>query len=93
MIDRKLLEPSNQLPEKPELGILLKGCVTDTERKAVHEAFYTFAQGDPGGAVTCGYVRNWRMAEIRKRPHTIRVDSKASATRNAIAIGGRRSES
>jgi hypothetical protein len=48
MIDRMLLE-SNQLPEKPELGILLKGCVTDAERKAVHEAFYTFAQGDPGG--------------------------------------------
>jgi hypothetical protein len=40
---------SNQLPEKPELGILLKGCATDAERKAVHEAFYTFAQGDPGG--------------------------------------------
>ncbi len=28
MIDRMFLE-SNQLPEKPELGILLKGCVTD----------------------------------------------------------------
>jgi hypothetical protein len=38
MIDRMLLE-SNQLPEKPELGILLKGCVTDAERKGVHEAF------------------------------------------------------
>ena len=49
MIDRKLLELFNQLPEKPELGILLKGCATDAERKAVHEAFYTFAQGDPGG--------------------------------------------
>jgi hypothetical protein len=40
MIDRMLLE-SNQLPEKPELGILLKGCVTDAERKAVHEARLT----------------------------------------------------
>jgi hypothetical protein len=34
---------------KHRLGILLKGCVTDAERKAVHEAFYTFAQGDSGG--------------------------------------------
>jgi hypothetical protein len=49
MIDRKLPELSNGLPEKPELGILLSGCVRDAERKAVREAFYTFAQGDPGG--------------------------------------------
>ena len=49
MIDRKLSEVSNRLPEKPELGILLSGCVTDAERRAVREAFYTFAQGDPGG--------------------------------------------
>ena len=49
MIDRKLLELSNQLPGKPELEILLKGCATDADRRAVHEAFYTFAQGDPGG--------------------------------------------
>src|SRR6516165_9163513 len=32
----------------PELGILLSGCVTDAERKAVRETFYMFAQGDPG---------------------------------------------
>jgi hypothetical protein len=49
MIDRKLPELSTHLPEKPELGILLSGCITDDERKAVREAFYTFAQGDPGG--------------------------------------------
>ena len=49
MIDRTLLEFSDQLPERPELGILLKGCATDAERKAIREAFYTFAQGDPGG--------------------------------------------
>jgi hypothetical protein len=49
MIDRKLIELSNHLPDNPELGILLNGCVTDAERKAVREAFYTFAQGDPAG--------------------------------------------
>jgi hypothetical protein len=49
MIDRKVIELSNQVPEQPELEILLDGCATDAERKAVREAFYTFAQGDPGG--------------------------------------------
>jgi len=49
MIDRTLLEFSDQLPERPELGIFPKGCATDAERKAIREAFYTFAQGDPGG--------------------------------------------
>jgi hypothetical protein len=49
MIDRQLIELSKQLPEQPELEIMLRGCVTDAERKAVREAFYTFAQGDPGG--------------------------------------------
>jgi hypothetical protein len=49
MIDRKVIELSNQAPEQPELEILLSGCATDAECKAVREAFYTFAQGDPGG--------------------------------------------
>lgn len=49
MIDRKLIEFSNQPPENPELEIMLRGCVTDAERKAVREAFYVFAQGDPNG--------------------------------------------
>ena len=48
MIDRKKTGLSDHQPEKPELGILLSGCVTDAERKAVRETFYTFAQGDPG---------------------------------------------
>ena len=48
MIEGKLTGLSDHLPEKPELGILLSGCVTDAERKAVGETFYTFAQGDPG---------------------------------------------
>ena len=49
MIDRKLIELSDQVLEQPELEILLRGCATDAERNAVREAFYTFAQGDPGG--------------------------------------------
>jgi hypothetical protein len=48
MIEGKLTRLSDHLPDRPELGILLSGCVTDAERKAVGEAFYTFAQGDPG---------------------------------------------
>jgi len=49
MIERKVTESSNQAPGQPELEILLGGCATDAERRAVGEAFYTFAQGDPGG--------------------------------------------
>ena len=48
MIDRKLLELPGPASVKPELEIMLSGCVSDAERKAVREAFYTFAQGDPG---------------------------------------------
>ena len=49
MIDRKVIESSSQPPEQPELEIMLRSCANDAERKAVREAFYTFAQGDPGG--------------------------------------------
>ena len=49
MIERKVTESSSQSPGQPELEIMLRGCATDAERKAVGEAFYTFAQGDPGG--------------------------------------------
>ena len=49
MIDQQLIELPEEPPEKPELEIMLSGCVTDAERKAVRDAFHTFAQGDPGG--------------------------------------------
>src|SRR5260370_18188782 len=49
MIDQKLIESPEESPEKPELEIMLSGCVPDAERKAVRDAFHTFAQGDPGG--------------------------------------------
>jgi uncharacterized protein YciU (UPF0263 family) len=34
--------------ERPELEFILSGCTTDDERKAIAQAFHTFAQGDPG---------------------------------------------
>jgi hypothetical protein len=48
MIEGKLNGLSDRPPERPELGILLSGCVTDAECRAVRETFYSFAQGDPG---------------------------------------------
>ena len=51
------------------------------------------SNGSITGAVTCGCVRNRKIAGIRKWPHPIRVDSKVYPTRNAIAIGGRQSGS
>ncbi len=35
--------------ERPELEFILSGCTTDDERKAIAQAFHTFAQGDPCG--------------------------------------------
>lgn len=34
--------------ERAELEFILSGCTTDDERKAISQAFHTFAQGDPG---------------------------------------------
>ena len=34
--------------ERAELEFILSGCTTDDERKAIAQAFHTFAQGDPG---------------------------------------------
>src|SRR5260370_39060468 len=34
--------------ERPELEFILSECTTDDERKAIAQAFHTFAQGDPG---------------------------------------------
>src|SRR5271166_7158722 len=39
-----LPDPQN---ERPELEFILSGCTTDDERKAIAQAFHTFAQGDP----------------------------------------------
>jgi hypothetical protein len=39
---------SDAMNESPELEVMLSGCATDAERKAVRDAFHTFAQGDPG---------------------------------------------
>src|SRR5271165_5638047 len=33
--------------ERAELEFILSGCTTDDERKAIAQAFHTFAQGDP----------------------------------------------
>ena len=34
--------------ERAELEFILSGCTTDDDRKAIAQAFHTFAQGDPG---------------------------------------------
>ena len=44
----KLLDFPPEAHEAPELEVMLAGCATDPERKAVREAFHTFSQGDPG---------------------------------------------
>jgi hypothetical protein len=44
-----LLELPLEIHESPELEVMLSGCATEPERKAVREAFNTFAEGDPKG--------------------------------------------
>lgn len=41
-------ELNSQVLDRPELEVMLSGCATDAERKAVRGAFHVFAQGDPG---------------------------------------------
>ena len=44
----KLVEFPAEVREPATLEVMLSGCSTEPERKAVREAFHTFAQGDPG---------------------------------------------
>jgi hypothetical protein len=48
MSQPNLIELPTKEHERPELEVMLSGCSSDSERKAVREAFHTFAQGDPG---------------------------------------------
>ena len=48
MNGEKLIVFSDPPNERPELEFILSGCSTDDERKAIVQAFHTFAQGDPG---------------------------------------------
>ena len=48
MNGEKLIVLSDPPDERPELEFILSGCTTDDERKAIVQAFHTFAQGDPG---------------------------------------------
>jgi hypothetical protein len=48
MSQPNLIELPAKEHEQPELEVMLSGCATEPERKAVREAFHTFAQGDPG---------------------------------------------
>jgi Flp pilus assembly pilin Flp len=48
MSEPKLIDFPAEAHEAAELEVMLAGCATEAERKAVREAFYTFAQGDPG---------------------------------------------
>jgi len=65
----------------PELGILLSGCVTDAERKAVGETFYTFAQGDPGSfSVQFAVLLQAHARALKCAPEQLR---KALATESA----------
>jgi hypothetical protein len=48
MTEPKLIDFPVEEHEPAALEVMLAGCATDAERKAVRETFYTFAQGDPG---------------------------------------------
>ena len=48
MNGEKLIVLPDPPHERPELEFILSGCTTDDERKAIAQAFHTFAQGDPG---------------------------------------------
>ena len=73
MSEPKLIDFPVEEHEPAALEVMLAGCVTDAERKAVREAFYTFAQGDPGAfAVQLAVLLTAHARALKTAPEAFR---------------------
>ena len=69
----KLVQFPVEASEPAELEVMLAGCATDAERKAVREAFYTFAQGDPDAfAVQLAVLLTAHARALKTAPEAFR---------------------
>ena len=56
-----------------ELEFILSGCTSDDERKAIVQAFHTFAQGDPGSfSVQFAVLLRAHAAALKSAPERLR---------------------
>ena len=73
MNEPKLIDFPVEEHEAAALGVMLAGCATDAERKAVREAFYTFAQGDPDAfAVQLAVLLTAHARALKTAPEAFR---------------------
>src|SRR5262245_13495639 len=70
---------------------MLAGCATDAERKAVREAFYTFAQGDPGAfGVQFAVLLTAHARALKSAPEAFAKAGQRVSTEVIEAIGSHR---
>ena len=73
MNEPKLIDFPVEGHEPAALEVMLAGCATDAERKAVREAFYTFAQGDPDAfAVQLAVLLTAHARALKTAPEAFR---------------------
>jgi uncharacterized protein YciU (UPF0263 family) len=72
MNGEKLIVFPDPPDERPELEFILSGCTTDDERKAIVQAFHTFAQGDPGSfSVQFAVLLRAHAAALKSAPERL----------------------
>src|SRR6516164_8712722 len=73
MSEPKLIDFPVEEHEPAALEVMLAGCANDGERKAVRDAFYTFAQGDPDAfAVQLAVVLTAHARALKAAPEAFR---------------------
>ena len=95
MNEPKLIDFPVEEHEPAALEVMLAGCATDAERKAVREAFYTFAQGDPGAfAVQLAVLLTAHARALKTAPEAFRKAGErvSSEVVETIASHGSRSK-
>jgi len=87
----KLVEFPVEASEPAELEVMLAGCATDAERKAVREAYHTFAQGDPGAfSVQLAVLLTAHARALKTAPEAFRKVGERVSSEVIEAIGSHR---
>jgi hypothetical protein len=77
--------------EPAELEVMLSGCSSDPERKAVREAFHTFSNGDPGAfSVKLAVLLTAHARALQSAPEAFVKVGQQVASEVVSAIGSHR---
>ena len=91
MSEPKLIDFPVEEHEPAALEVMLAGCVTDAECKAVREAFYTFAQGDPDAfAVQLAVLLTAHARALKTAPEAFRKAGERVSSEVVEAIASHR---